>query len=89
LLGNHDFVVVVGGMAGVCSALSAAQSELKIALIHYCKVLGGNNSSEGRVHMGGNIRVEPYPFVGNLVNGIGRLKQGNAQPYTVYEDEKC
>jgi hypothetical protein len=86
--GKFDFVVVGGGMAGVCSAISAARLGLKVALIQDRPVLGGNNSSEVRVHLGGRIRVTPYPNIGNLVNEIGPLKYGNAQPYANYEDDK-
>ncbi|MBV5283562.1 MAG: FAD-dependent oxidoreductase [Paludibacter sp.] len=86
--GKYDFVVVGGGMAGVCSAISASRLGLKVALIQDRPVLGGNNSSEVRVHLGGHIRVEPYPNIGNLVNEIGPLKEGNAQPYANYEDDK-
>lgn len=86
--GKFDFVVVGGGMAGVCSAISAARLGLKVALIHDRPVLGGNNSSEVRVHLGGRIRVEPYTNIGNLVNEIGPLKEGNAQPLANYEDDK-
>jgi hypothetical protein len=51
-------------------------------------VLGGNNSSEVRVHLGARINLEPYPNLGNLVNEIGPQKGGNAQPKDYYEDDK-
>jgi hypothetical protein len=86
--GKFDFVIVGGGMAGTCAAISAARLGVKVALIQDRPVLGGNNSSEVRVHLGGHIRVEPYPNIGNLVNEIGPLKEGNAQPYANYEDDK-
>jgi len=87
-VGKYDFVIVGGGLAGVSSAISAARLGLKVALIQDRPVLGGNNSSEVRVHLGGHIRVEPYPNIGNLVNEIGPLKEGNAQPFANYEDDK-
>ncbi|MDP4238172.1 MAG: FAD-dependent oxidoreductase [Bacteroidota bacterium] len=86
--GTFDFVVVGGGMAGTCAAISAARLGLKVALIQDRPVLGGNNSSEVRVHLGGRIRVEPFPAIGNLVNEIGPAKEGNAQPKGNYEDDK-
>jgi hypothetical protein len=86
--GTFDFVVVGGGMAGTCAAISAARLGLKVALIQDRPVLGGNNSSEVRVHLGGRINVEPFPAIGNLVNEIGPLKEGNAQPKENYEDDK-
>lgn len=86
--GKYDLVVVGGGVAGVCAAISAARLGLKVALIHDRPVLGGNNSSEVRVHLGGRINLEPYPALGNLVNEIGPQKGGNAQPESYYEDQK-
>jgi hypothetical protein len=43
---NFDFVVVGGGLAGVCAAISAARQGLSVALINNRPVLGGNASSE-------------------------------------------
>ncbi len=86
--GQFDFVVVGGGMAGTCSAISAARKGVKVALIQNRPVLGGNNSSEVRVHLGGRINLEPYPALGNLVNEIGPEEGGNAQPKEYYEDDK-
>lgn len=50
--------------------------------------MGGNNSSEVRVHLGGRINLSPYLALGNLVNEIGPVKGGNAQPASFYEDQK-
>lgn len=86
--GKFDFVVVGGGMGGVCSAISAARLGVKVALIQNRPVLGGNNSSEVRVHLGARIRQEPWPNLGNLVNEIGPTQGGNAQPKAYYEDDK-
>jgi hypothetical protein len=86
--GKFDLVVVGGGIAGTCAALSAARLGLKVALIQDRPVLGGNNSSEVRVHLGGRINLEPYPALGNIVNEIGPGRVGNARPASFYEDEK-
>jgi hypothetical protein len=86
--GVYDLVVVGGGVAGTCAAISAARLGLKVALIQNRPVLGGNNSSEVRVHLGGRIKVEPFPKLGQVVNEIGPLRAGNAQPAENYEDEK-
>ena len=48
-----DFVVVGGGMAGVCAALAAARNGAKVILIQNRSVLGGNASSEIRMHIVG------------------------------------
>ena len=50
---NYDFIVVGGGMAGLCAAISAARHGAKTALIHARPVLGGNASSEIRIHISG------------------------------------
>jgi len=85
---DFDFVVIGGGMAGTCAAISAARLGVKVALIQNRPVLGGNNSSEVRVHLGARINLEPYPALGNLVNEIGPGRGGNAQPKDYYEDDK-
>lgn len=86
--GKFDFVVVGGGIAGTTAAISAARLDLKVALIQDRPVLGGNNSSEVRVHLGGRIKVEPFPALGDVVKEIGPSRGGNAQPGEYYEDEK-
>lgn len=86
--GEFDFVVVGGGIAGTCAAISAARLGLQVALIQNRPVLGGNNSSEVRVHLGARINLEPWPNLGNLVNEIGPDRGGNAQPASFYEDDK-
>ena len=50
---HYDFIVVGGGMAGVCAALEAARCGVNTALVHARPVLGGNASSEVRVHISG------------------------------------
>lgn len=50
---NVDFCVVGGGLAGLCSAISAARHGITVALMHDRPVLGGNASSEIRMWVGG------------------------------------
>lgn len=50
---DADFVVVGGGMAGVCAALAAARNGLSVILVQDRSVLGGNASSEIRMHIVG------------------------------------
>ncbi|MEZ5071940.1 MAG: FAD-dependent oxidoreductase [Bacteroidales bacterium] len=45
-----DLVVVGGGIAGCAAALAAAEKGLQVALVHDRPVVGGNASSEVRVH---------------------------------------
>lgn len=58
-----DLVVVGGGLAGVCCAITAARAGISVVLIQDRPVLGGNASSEVRLwalgatsHMGNNNR---------------------------------
>jgi hypothetical protein len=71
--GEYDLVVVGGGMAGCCAAVSAARLGCKVALIQNRPVLGGNNSSEVRVGLSGLIYQKPFPKLGVLVDEIGSI----------------
>ena len=86
--GRFDLVVVGGGMAGTCGAVSAARLGLKVALIQNRPVLGGNNSSEVRVHLGGGIQQPPYTALGSLVKELDSGHHGNAQPAEQYGDDR-
>jgi len=86
--GKYDLVVVGGGVAGICAAVTAARLGLKVALIHDRPIWGGNNSSEVRVHLGGRLELEPYPNLGDVVKELSPERGGNAQPASQYEDEK-
>lgn len=86
--GQFDLVVVGGGMAGTCAAISAARLGLNVALVHDRPVLGGNNSSEVRVHLNGRINLPPYPRIGDVVAELDPDNQGNAQAAGFYNDEK-
>lgn len=85
---KYDFVVVGGGISGMCAAVAAARQGLKVALVNDRPVLGGNNSAEIRVHLGGTIEVGPYPALGRMQREFGHSKKGNAQPAENYEDGK-
>ena len=86
--GRFDFVVVGGGVAGMCAAISAARLGSKVALVQDRKVYGGNNSSEVRVGLGGRLNIGRFPSLGYLLNEFGPARKGNARPAEVYEDEK-
>ena len=83
-----DFVVVGGGISGMCAAVAAARLGSKVVLINDRPLWGGSNSSETRVHLGGHIEMEPYPNLGNMIKEFGPTRGGNARPAEYYEDEK-
>ncbi|WP_315086849.1 FAD-dependent oxidoreductase [Bacteroides heparinolyticus] len=86
--GQYDLVVVGAGIAGMSAAVSAARLGCKVALINDRPVVGGNNSSEIRVHLGGNIEIGKYKELGGLQKEFGPSRGGNAQPAEIYEDTK-
>jgi len=86
--GSYDLVIVGGGIAGTCTAVSAARLGLNVALIQNRPVLGGNNSSEVRVHLNGRINLPPWPALGDVVKELDSGKRGNAQPAAGYDDDR-
>lgn len=60
---DYDVVVVGGGMAGICAAISAARGGAKTALVHARHVLGGNASSEVRMHICGASESMAKPML--------------------------
>lgn len=50
---HTDLVVVGGGLAGVCASLAAARNGARVVLVQDRSVLGGNASSEIRMHIVG------------------------------------
>lgn len=84
---TSDLVVVGGGLAGVCAAITAARSGIKVVLVQDRPVLGGNSSSEVRLwvlgatsHMGNNNRWAREGGVIDeiLVENTYRNPEGNA-----------
>jgi hypothetical protein len=54
---STDLCVVGGGLSGLCAALAAARNGASVVLIQNRSVLGGNSSSEIRMHIvGANFR---------------------------------
>lgn len=69
----YDLAVVGGGISGICTAIAATRTGSKAILIQDRPVLGGNNSSEVRVGLGGNVNVPPYPRLGDVVTEIAPI----------------
>lgn len=83
---SAEFLVVGGGLSGVCTAITAARKGVKVVLVQDRPVLGGNSSSEVRLwilgatsHMGNNNRWSREGGVIDeiLVENTYRNKEGN------------
>lgn len=83
---DSDFVIVGGGLSGVCAAIAAARAGIKVTLIQDRPVLGGNASSEVRLwalgatsHMGNNNRWAREGGIISeiLIENVYRNKEGN------------
>ena len=81
-----DLVIVGGGLAGTCAAITAARAGIKVLLVQDRPVLGGNSSSEIRLwvlgatsHMGNNNRWAREGGVIDeiLVENTFRNREGN------------
>ena len=83
--GTFDVVVVGGGLAGCGAALAAGKSGLKVALIHDRPVLGGNASSEIRVHTIG-IAGKNKSMIGGIDTKM--WKDGNGSADSINDDKK-
>ncbi len=89
--GDFDLVVVGGGMAGSCAAVTGARLGLKVALVQDRPVLGGNNSSEVRVWLQGARTKEPWPRIGDVVAEFEhdrRAHYGPSNTADIYQDDK-
>jgi FAD dependent oxidoreductase len=83
---NADFVIIGGGLSGVCCAITAARQGIKVVLVQDRPILGGNASSEVRLwvlgatsHMGNNNRWAREGGVIDelLVENLYRNPEGN------------
>jgi hypothetical protein len=89
--GSFDLVVVGGGVAGTCAAITAARMGLTVALIQDRPVLGGNSSSEVRVWPEGNVNQPPWPRIGDVVMELVPERKNdskNAQSADVFDDQR-
>ena len=84
---KYDLIVVGGGMAGTCAAIAANRYGMNVLLLQDRDMLGGCNSSEVRVAMGGTLGLGPYPAIGKVVRDI-QPYYGDGDPHDAkyYED---
>ncbi|MCP5113486.1 MAG: FAD-dependent oxidoreductase, partial [bacterium] len=61
-----DFLVAGGGLAGVCAAVAAARHGAKVVLVQNRSRLGGNSSSEVKMHVSGSARISGWRESGLL-----------------------
>lgn len=58
---KYDIAVAGGGISGICAAIAAARQGCTVALVQDRSVLGGNASSEVRMHIVGATRHGKRP----------------------------
>ena len=80
---TYDLVVTGGGLAGCAAAIAAAEQGLKVALIHDRPLLGGNASSEIRVHTLGI-----YGKFERILKLIDTEHYPNGSPEAIKDQEK-
>ena len=80
---SYDLVVVGGGLAGCAASIAAAEQGLKVALIHDRPLLGGNASSEIRVHTLGI-----YGHFERILKMIDTEHYPNGDPDAIKDQEK-
>ena len=68
--GKYDLVVVGGGVAGMCATVVAARNGVRVALIQDRPMVGGNNSSEVRMHLSGAARSNYSKTLGDVLAEI-------------------
>lgn len=80
---EFDLVVVGGGIAGCAASIAAAEQGLKVALVHDRPVLGGNASSEIRVHTLGI-----YGYFERIISMLDTEHYPNGSPEALLADKK-
>lgn len=83
---NYDVLVAGGGMSGVCAALAAARGGAKVLLVQDRSRLGGNASSEIKMHIVGadSHGSRPGWREGGIIEEL-RLKDAKYNPTWNFE----
>ncbi|MFN7139059.1 MAG: FAD-dependent oxidoreductase [Limisphaerales bacterium] len=79
-----DVFVAGGGMAGVCAAISAARNGAKVVLVQDRSRLGGNASSEVKMHIVGANQARPGWRESGLIEEL-RLEDAVRNPHRSWE----
>jgi hypothetical protein len=81
-----DILVAGGGLAGVCAAISAARNGAKVILLNDRSRLGGNSSSEVKMHVVGASAHKSRPGwrEGGLIEEL-RLEDAVNNPHRCWE----
>lgn len=81
---DTDVAVIGGGMSGICAAIAAARNGAKVVLIQNRSRLGGNASSEIRMHISGSTALRQVWRETGILEEImlddAVLNQQNAYP---------
>jgi len=80
---QYDLVITGGGIAGCAASIAAAEQGMKVALIHDRPVLGGNASSEIRVHTEGITWKSE-----RILSMLNTVWWPNGSPDAVLDDKK-
>ena len=80
---SFDLIIVGGGIAGCAASIAAAEQGMKVALIHDRPVLGGNASSEIRVHTEGITWKS-----GRILDMLNTVWWPNGSPDAALDDKK-
>lgn len=79
-----DVLVAGGGMAGVCAAVAAARNGAKVVLVQDRSRLGGNSSSEVKMHIVGANMARPGWRESGLIEEF-RLEDAVNNPQRTWE----
>ena len=81
-----DFIVVGGGLSGVCAAVSAARHGASVILVQDRPVLGGNASSEIRMGICGAKTAQDYEAGILEEMQLRNFRYNPLQRYTLWDD---
>ena len=84
---EYELIVVGGGIAGLSAAITSSRHGLKTCLINNRPVLGGNNSTEMRIIVSGDLMKPPYEKLGRVVNEIKNIYENPERINSIVKKE--